>query len=122
MATLCMCAIHLYAATDSHITGHVLDAATQEHLGYINVQLQGTTIGCTTDESGHFFLKNLPLGSQIVVFSFVGYKTKEVPITIQADSTYVLDVSIEEGSYLLENVVVSANKYETKQKEVATIV
>ncbi|MCQ2312985.1 MAG: TonB-dependent receptor [Paludibacteraceae bacterium] len=122
MATLCMCAIHLYAATDSHITGHVLDAATQEHLGYINVQLQGTTIGCTTDESGHFFLKNLPLGSQIVVFSFVGYKTKEVPITIQADSTYVLDVAIEETSYLLDNVVVSANKYASKQKEVTTIV
>lgn len=122
MATLCMCAIHLYAATDSHITGHVLDAATQEHLGYINVQLQGTTIGCTTDESGHFFLKNLPLGSQIVVFSFVGYKTKEVPITIQADSTYVLDVAIEETSYLLDNVVVSANKYASKQKEATTIV
>ena len=122
MATLCMCAIHLYAATDSHITGHVLDAATQEHLGYINVQIKGTSIGSTTDESGHYFLKNVPLGTQTIVFSMVGYKTKEVPITIQADSTYVLDVSIEEGSYLLENVVVSANKYETKQKEVATIV
>ncbi len=122
MATLCMCAIHLYAATDSHIAGHVLDVATQEHMGYVNVQIKGTSIGSTTDESGHYFLKNVPLGTQTIVFSMVGYKTKEVPITIQADSTYVLDVSIEEGSYLLENVVVSANKYETKQKEVATIV
>ena len=122
MATLCMCAIHLYAATDSHIAGHVLDVATQEHMGYVNVQIKGTSIGSTTDESGHYFLKNVPLGTQTIVFSMVGYKTKEIPVTIQADSTYVLDVSIEEGSYLLENVVVSANKYETKQKEVATIV
>ena len=122
MATLCMCAIHLYAATDSHIAGHVLDVATQEHMGYVNVQIKGTSIGSTTDESGHYFLRNVPLGTQTIVFSMVGYKTKEIPVTIQADSTYVLDVSIEEGSYLLENVVVSANKYETKQKEVATIV
>ena len=53
MATLCMCAIHLYAATDSHIAGHVLDVATQEHMGYVNVQIKGTSIGSTTDESGH---------------------------------------------------------------------
>jgi len=122
MATLCMCAILVYAATDSHIAGHVLDAASQEHLDYVNVQLKGTSIGSTTDESGHYFLKNVPLGAQTIVFSMVGYKTKEIPISIHADSTYVVDVEIEEGSYLLENVVVSANKYETKQKEVASIV
>ncbi|MCQ2325646.1 MAG: TonB-dependent receptor, partial [Paludibacteraceae bacterium] len=122
MATLYMCAIHLYAATDSHIMGHVLDAANQEHLGFINVQLKGTTIGGTTDESGHYLLKNVPLGQQTIVFSLVGYKTQEIPIHIVADSTYICNVSLEEASYLLDNVVVSANKYETKQKEVATIV
>jgi len=122
MAILCMCTILVKAATDSHIAGHVLDAATQEHLGFINVQLKGTSIGSTTDESGHYFLKNIPVGKQTLVFSMIGYKTKEIPITIQTDSTYVVDVEIEESSYLLENIVVSANKYETKQKEVATIV
>lgn len=119
---LCLCAIHLHAATHSHIAGHVLDAATKEPLSYINVHLKGTSIGSTTDESGHYFLKNVPIGQQVLAFSFVGYKTKEVPVLIEADSTYICNVEIEETSYLLENVVVSANKYETKQKEVASIV
>ena len=122
MATLYMCAIHLYAASDSHIMGHVLDAATQEHWGFINVQLKGTTIGGTTDESGHYLLKNVPLGQQTIVFSLVGYKTQEIPIHIVSDSTYICNVSLEEASYLLDNVVVSANRYASKQKEVATIV
>ena len=45
-------------ATDAHIAGHVLDAHTNEHLSYVNVQVEGTSLGCLTDESGHFYLKN----------------------------------------------------------------
>lgn len=122
MVALCVCSLFLYANTDSHITGHVLDTKTQEHLGFINVQLKGTTIGSTTDETGHYFLKNVPTGEQTMIFSMVGYETKEITIHIQADSTYVCDVSLDEAGYALEDVVVSANKYASKQKEVATIV
>ncbi len=121
MVALCVCSLFLYANTDSHITGHVLDTKTQEHLGFINVQLKGTTIGSTTDETGHYFLKNVPTGEQTLVFSMVGYETKEITIHIQADSTYVCDVSLDEAGYALEDVVVSANKYASKQKEVALI-
>ncbi len=122
MAALCMYAILLSATTDSHIAGHVIDANTHEHLGYINVQLKGTTIGCMTDESGHYFLKNVPLGKQTIVFSLMGYETKEVTINIVADSTYICNVSIEETSYMLDDVVISSSKYASKKKEISTIV
>ncbi|MDY2943034.1 MAG: carboxypeptidase-like regulatory domain-containing protein, partial [Paludibacteraceae bacterium] len=62
------------AVADAHLTGHVLDAHTGEHLPFVNVQIKGTTIGCLTDESGHYFLKNLPEGKQTVVFSMMGYE------------------------------------------------
>ena len=48
--------------SDANVFGHVLDKKTGEHLPFINVLLKGTTIGTTTDNSGHFFLKNLPEG------------------------------------------------------------
>lgn len=112
----------LTAATDAHITGHVLDATTKEHLSFINVQVKGTSIGSVTDETGHYYLKSLPLGKQIVVFSAMGYDTREVPVTIVKDTTIELKIELEESSYLLENVVVTANKYETKQREIASIV
>ena len=64
-----------FAATDAHIAGHVLDAHSKEHLSFVNVQVEGTSLGCLTDESGHFYLKNLPEGELTIVFSMMGYET-----------------------------------------------
>jgi len=109
-------------ATDAHIAGHVLDAHTKEHLSFVNVQVKGTSLGCLTDESGHFYLKNLPEGKLIIVFSMIGYETEERTVTLHRDTLIEMNVAISEASFLIDNVVVTANKYETKQKEVATIV
>ena len=59
----------LCAQYDAHITGHVLDERTGEHLPYVNVQLKGTDKGTVTDETGHYLLKDLPIGKQTVGFS-----------------------------------------------------
>ena len=63
--------------SDAHIAGHVLDAHTKEHLSFVNVQVEGTALGCLTDESGHFYLKNLPEGELTIVFSDDGIRDRE---------------------------------------------
>ena len=108
--------------SDAHIAGHVLDAHTGEHLAFVNVQIKGTSLGCLTDESGHFYLKNLPEGDLTVVFSMMGYETLEKGVKMKKNTLIELNVEIAETSFMIDNVVVTANKYETKQKEVATIV
>ncbi len=108
--------------SDAHIAGHVLDAHTQEHLSFVNVQVEGTALGCLTDESGHFYLKNLPEGELTIVFSMMGYETEKRTITLHRDTLVEMNVAIAETSFMIDNVVVTANKYETKQREVATIV
>lgn len=110
------------AQYDAHLTDHVLDERTGEHLSYVNVQLKGTNIGTVTDESGHYLLKDLPLGKQTIVFSFVGYETEELPVTIVADKTVELKIALREVSIMMDNVVVTANRYETKRQEASTIV
>ena len=112
----------IMAQYDAHLTGHVLDERTGEHLSYVNVQLKGTNIGTVTDESGHYLLKDLPLGKQTIVFSFVGYETEELPVTIIADKTVELKIALREVSIMMDNVVVTANRYETKRQEASTIV
>ena len=109
-------------ATDAHIAGHVLDAHTQEHLSFVNVQVEGTALGCQTDESGHFYLKNLPEGKLTIVFSMMGYETEKRTVILRRDTLIEMNVAIAETSFMIDNVVVTANKYETKQREVATIV
>lgn len=110
------------AQYDAHLTGHVLDETTGEHLPYVNVQLKGTNIGTVTDETGHYLLKDLPVGRQIIVFSYVGYETLELPINIVEDKTVELKAALREVSQQLNSVVVTANRYATKRQETATIV
>ena len=108
--------------TDAHLVGHVLDEKTGEHLPYVNIQLKGTDIGTVTDESGHYFLKNLPVGKQTIIVSYVGYETEELPVVIKENMTTELKVAIHEISHQLNSVVVTANRYATKRQEAATIV
>ena len=110
------------AQYDAHLTGHVLDEATGEHMPYVNVQLKGTNIGTVTDESGHYFLKDLPVGRQTIVFSYVGYEPLELPVTIVEDRTVELKAVLREYSQQLNSVVVTANRYATKRQETSTIV
>ncbi len=107
---------------DAHLTGHVLDEKTGEHMPFVTVQVKGTNIGTVTDESGHYWLKNLPIGRQIIVFSYMGYETVELPIVLEEDKTLELKAVLHEQSQMLENVVVTANRYATKRQEAATIV
>ncbi len=113
---------HHNKMSDAHIAGHVLDAYTKEHLSFVNVQVKGTSIGCLTDESGHFYLKNLPEGELTIVFSMMGYETVEKVVKLKKNTLFEMNVEIAETSFMIDNVVVTANKYATKQKEVATIV
>ena len=51
------------------------DSSTKELLPGVNVVLQGTANGVSTDLDGRAVLKNIPDGRQAISFSFVGYKT-----------------------------------------------
>ncbi|MBP5477505.1 MAG: TonB-dependent receptor [Paludibacteraceae bacterium] len=107
---------------DAHLVGHVTDEKTGGHLPFVSIQIKGTNIGTATDESGHYFLKNLPLGRQTVVISYVGYETVELPVVIKEGETVELKAVIHEMSQQLNGVVVTANRYATKRQEAATIV
>ena len=117
-----VCCVPVLAQYDAHLTGHVLDEKTGEHLPFVNVQVKGTNIGTVTDESGHYFLKDMPIGKQTIVFSFVVYETLELPVTVVENKTIELKATIREFSQQLNSVVVTANRYATKRQEAATIV
>lgn len=61
------------------LTGTVTDSGKSPLPG-VTAVVKGTTIGAVTDTNGKFTL-SVPDNSTILVFSFVGMKTQEVPIT-----------------------------------------
>lgn len=115
--------IHAQAkSTDANVMGHVVDAKTGEHLPYITIALKGTTIGAVTDGSGHYFIKNLPVGEFTIVASSVGYKTEEKKIRIQSHKTLEVNFTMQEQSLQVDEVVVSASRNETNKLTSPTIV
>ena len=108
--------------TDANIFGHVLDRKTGEHLPYVTIKLQGTTIGITTDASGHYFLRNLPTGNFRMEVSMIGYKSAIREVTIHPDRTLEIDFELEEEHVSLEDVVVSANRNETTRRMAPSLV
>ena len=102
--------------TDANVYGHVKDAKTGEHLPYVVIQIKGTTIGTTTDKTGHFFLKNLPEGSFVIEAKYMGYTTQSQSITIKQDTSKELNFTLSPSNFSLDEVVVSANRNETKRR------
>jgi outer membrane receptor for ferrienterochelin and colicins len=108
--------------TDANINGHVIDAHTNEHIPYATVSLKGTTIGIATDATGHYFLKDMPVGEFTIVASCAGYSASEQKITIEEHRTLEINFVMEESNLLLDEVVVSATRNETGRRETGVIV
>ncbi len=102
--------------SDANMIGHILDKTTGEHLTFINVIVRGTTIGTVTDNTGHYFLKDLPVGKQTIEFKSLGYKTISVEVELESGKTLELNVDMEEDRVSLDAVVVSANRGETTRR------
>jgi outer membrane receptor for ferrienterochelin and colicins len=108
--------------TDANINGHVLNKVTGEHIPFYNVFIKGTTIGTTTDATGHYYMKNLPEGNFTIVASCVGYKPVEKQVSLISGKTIEVNFDVEEDAVQLESIVVSANRNEVSRKESPTIV
>ena len=108
--------------TDANIVGHAKDKKTGEHIPYINIIVKGTSIGTSTDATGHFQLVNLPEGKLTLVASGVGYLKTEKTITISANKTKDVKFLMEQDVLGLEEVVVSADRNEMNRKEAPVVI
>lgn len=106
--------------TDANIVGHVV--SNGEHIPFVTVSVKGTTIGITTDESGHYQLINLPEGKLIIIAQSLGFKPQEKEITIKAGETKELKFELEQDILSLEQVVITGDRNATNRTESSTIV
>jgi len=95
-------------------SGKVLDKVSGQPLPGVNVNIQGSTTGASTDFDGKFQLLNVRKGD-IIVFSFVGYKSETLKFSNQQSVT----ISLEEDASQLKEVVIQVG-YGTVKKKDAT--
>lgn len=91
-----------------NITGTVKDSKG-EPLPGVSVKIKGTNTGASTDVNGVFRI-NLPTGNETLVFTYVGFTTKEIAVNGRTQ----LNVELAESSQGLDEVVVTG--YGTKKK------
>ncbi|MDY8138188.1 SusC/RagA family TonB-linked outer membrane protein [Aquimarina sp. 2201CG5-10] len=84
----------------STVSGTVTDAGNGQPIPGVNIVVKGTTNGTTTDFDGLYSLANVGNGD-ILVFSYIGFITKEVTYSGQTP----IDVILDEDAAELEQVV-----------------
>lgn len=101
---------------DIQVSGKVFDSKDNTPMIGVSVVVKGTTIGTITDIDGNFTIKSPVTGT--LVFSFLGYKTSEVPVNAQAK----IEVTLYEESQQIDEVIVIGYGVQKKSDKTGAVV
>lgn len=96
------------------VSGKVISATDNQPLPGVNVSVKGKSKGTITSVDGEFTLE--VDDKDVLVFSFIGYATVEVPVNGKTR----LDVSLQEEAKELGEVTVISTGYQTVDKRLFT--
>ena len=94
------------------VRGTVTDASTGEPVAFASIAVKGTTTGTASGLDGTYTL-NAPANATLL-FSFIGYKTQEIPV----NGRTVIDCALAPDAEYLEDVIVIG--YGTTRREAKT--
>ena len=92
--------------------GRVTDENKQPLIG-VDVVLEGTSIGVSTNDKGFYELRNVPVGKQTIVFSYLGFQTLKIRTDVAPNPSGThthLDVQLSEELTALQEVEVIGRK------------
>ena len=92
------------------VSGTISDASGEPLVG-VNVLIKGTSTGTSSDFNGKYTITDVS-DNDVLVFSYIGYQTQEVPV----EGRTQIDVVMTSDAEMLEEVVVTALGIERKSK------
>jgi TonB-linked SusC/RagA family outer membrane protein len=108
-AVLLLFLVPFFAFAQSVITGTVLESNGLPALG-ATVSVKGTPNGTSTDFDGKYTLNNVPKDA-VIVFSFIGYTTQEIPYAGQTE----INTTLKENPSELDTIVLIGYGSTTKE-------
>ena len=98
----------LLPGTSGKVKGRVIDENGSPLAG-VNVYLEGTYIGASTDMDGNYVILNIPPGIYTLVFSMIGYETRKYRnVKVQSDLTTIINAQLSRTVIEGQEVVVVA--------------
>ena len=108
--------LHSGAQTGT-IEGRVVDAKTLLPLPFANVFINNTTIGTSAGTDGDFLLTHVPVGSNEVVFSFVGYQAYQTRVVVREGEVTRLSIKLIQDEKQLDAVEVVGTRDKEWQRQ-----
>lgn len=90
------------------LRGIVMDSTANEALIGTNVLVKGTALGAVADREGRYRITGVSDGPHVLRFTYIGYLTKEVPITIVGGEEMIVNVQLAPDVLEGEEVVITA--------------
>jgi len=100
--------VFLQGVSSQSISGYVADCATGRSLGYCNIFIEGTSRGTAANADGYYSL-NLPPGSYLIKFQYLGYHSFSTNVTITRQ-LQILDVNLTPQVVSLDPITVYATQ------------
>jgi TonB-linked SusC/RagA family outer membrane protein len=104
-----LCCLTGVYAQNKTITGIVTD--NNGALPGVTIAIKSRPIAVLADEKGNYAI--IAGSNDILVFSFLGYKSVEIPVTNRS----IINVQLREDATNLKEVVINAGYYSTKESE-----
>ena len=108
----CFSLTTVFAQQTTEVRGRVTDENKQPLIG-VDVVLEGTSIGVSTNDKGFYELHNVPVGKQTIVFSYLGFQTLKIRTDVAPNPSGThthLDVQLSEELTALQEVEVIGRK------------
>lgn len=94
------------SAQDGIIKGRVYDNE-QNAIPNANISIEKTSFGGSSDESGNYLIKKIPVGNYQIIFSAVGFQSITKSVEVKATETTEVNFQAEEKVSLLNEIEVT---------------
>lgn len=101
------------------IRGFVYEEETGEPVIFTNVYLYKTSMGAPTDENGYFAITRIPPGDYILMVTYIGFDSLQIPLTIKSGDLITEKLYLKSAALTLGEVSISAARQD-KQSETQT--
>ncbi|HTY37222.1 MAG TPA: TonB-dependent receptor [Bacteroidota bacterium] len=103
--------VPLLAGTYGKIAGRVTDAENGQPLPGVDVTIDGTLMGASSNVDGYYTILNIPPGTYVVKFSIIGYaKTTVTNVRVEIDLTTTLNQQLKATTLVTGEVVIIAQR------------